>query len=136
LDIDVTIVDQSALPGAKSAAAEAAKGKLYNEHIQSAGGLFKPFVIETYGRWGAEARNYIFPHLIDRIVTIRGWDRSIASNYWKTRITLASMVTGMSLLINRVKQLQVDRITDDMDDELLIPEDETDEIIAYSSRSG
>ena len=46
------------------------------------------------------------------------------------------MVTGMSLLINRVKQLQLDRITDDMDDELLIPEDETDEIIAYSSRSG
>ena len=50
----------------------------------------------------------VFKPLVSRLEE-NGWDRAIASHYWSSRITLASMVTGMRLLMNRAAGLAADK---------------------------
>ena len=91
-----------------AAIVERKKINKYRETIEANGGLFEPFIIELYGRWGISARENIFKPLLTKLED-NGWDRGIASHYWTRRITMASMVTGMRLLLNRAAGLAADK---------------------------
>ena len=116
MDIDVRITSPTSLslevkipvPGSQAAIVERKKINKYRETIEANGGLFEPFIIELYGRWGISARENIFKPLLLKLVD-NGWDRGIASHYWTRRITMASMVTGMRLLLNRAAGLAADK---------------------------
>jgi hypothetical protein len=98
----------------------------YRSTVEANGGLFEPFGLELYGRWGEAARSNVFKPLVTKLED-NGWDRSIASHYWCCRITLASMVTGMRLLLNRAAGLAADKEfhifsqQDEDDESILMP---------------
>ena len=96
LELDITITDPRNLsdvlthiPSPQEAAkrAEARKINKYNENINRAGGLFKPLVMETFGRFGDIARN-IFKKLIDIIAINSGKEKSWLSTYWKSKLVV------------------------------------------------
>jgi hypothetical protein len=134
LDIDVRITSPTSLskrasapaPGTQAAKIEQEKIDKYRSTVEANGGLFEPFGLELYGRWGEAARSNVFKPLVTKLED-NGWDRSIASHYWCCRITLASMVTGMRLLLNRAAGLAADKEfhifsqQDEDDESILMP---------------
>jgi len=114
MDIDVKITDPRALetrkkppdPGTQAAFGEKEKIDKYAEAVgDSCGGLFSPFVMETFGRWGERSRS-VFSTLVERLVIITGWKKSSATSYWRTRVSLAMHVTGMRLAMNKVAAME------------------------------
>ena len=96
MELDVTITDPRNLsnvlthiPNPQEAAkrAESQKINKYNENINRAGGIFKPLVMETFGRFGDIARN-IFKTLIDILSINSGKNKAWLSTYWKSKLVI------------------------------------------------
>jgi hypothetical protein len=117
LNIDVAVCDPRQLrgttpePGKAAKMREQVKNKHYLERIERTGSKFHPFVLESFGRWGEEARQ-IFDQIIERMTfhgstTFFNLPKSWIVHYWRSRITMAlhrQACIGMHKRINALKQ--------------------------------
>ena len=99
LNLDISVCDPRQLksiipvPGKAAKYREKAKLTHYAKKIESVGGIFSPFVIESFGRWGDAARK-VFKGILDHMSlhssnSFGQFPKAWLSHYWKARITMA-----------------------------------------------
>jgi hypothetical protein len=117
LNLDVSITDPRQLhfakpvPGKAALMREKEKISIYGETFKKAGAIFSPFVLESFGRWGDNART-IFKEIVDHM-SIHGSQaffhlpRTRVVQYWRSKITMAmhrQASIGLHLRINALNQ--------------------------------
>ena len=122
ITFDAAVTDPRQLVLVKPKAGKAAnakekfKIKKYSEDLSNAGAVFKPFVLESFGRWGPITRA-IFKELISSVmqsstVNSLSLTKDIITHYWRTRITMAMHRQASLGLHQRIqKQMKADRYT-------------------------
>ena len=80
-------------PGKAAQTREKEKIKKYENDMHKSGSIFRPFVLESFGRWGPITR-VIFTELIARVMqTTQTYSlpisKDLVTHYWRSRITMA-----------------------------------------------
>ena len=102
MELDVTITDPRNLSNVLTHIPKAQKINKYNENINRAGGIFKPLVMETFGRFGDIARN------IFNILSINsGKNKAWLSTYWKSKLVITMRKLYLQGMRNHFSSLNI-----------------------------